>query len=324
MPANLPPEYLAAEERFRRARSLQERLTALQEMLSVIPKHKGTDKLRGQLRSKLSKLREESQKKRSMGRGFYLFNVKKEGAGQIVLVGLPNVGKSALLLRLTNACTEIAEYPFTTRVPVVGMMNFENIQIQLVDSPAVTMELGEAWFTNLARNADALVLMVDLGWDPLEQMQILLEKIEEAGVSPVGEAAPPSPDEKNAIIACNKADLPGNEKQQRVLQESFGTRFPILSLSATMATGLEPLKRKLFELLDIIRIYSKIPGKEVDHSLPFVLPKGSSVEEMARLVHKDFLRKLKFARIWGSGKFSGQKVKRGFILSDGDVVELHI
>lgn len=324
MPANLPPEYLAAEERFRQAKSPQERVVALQEMLSVIPKHKGTDKLRGQLRSKLSKLREESQKKRSAGRSFYLFNVKKEGAGQIVLVGLPNVGKSTLVSRLTNACTEIAEYPFTTRVPIVGMMDFENIQIQLVDSPAVNLELGEAWFTNLARSADALVLVVDLGGDPLAQMKILPEKLEEAGVSPIGEGLTSSFDEKNVLIACNKTDLPGAQKQQMVLEEAFGGRFPIVPMSAKMATGLELLKRKLFELLNIIRIYSKIPGKEPDYSQPFVLPKGSSVEEMASLVHKDFQKKLKFARIWGSGKFSGQKVKTGFVLSDGDVVELHI
>lgn len=324
MPANLPPEYLAAEQRFRRAKSPQERVMALQEMLSVIPKHKGTDKLRGQLRSKLSKLREESQKKRSMGRGFYLFNVKKEGAAQIVLVGLPNTGKSTLLSRLTNASTEIAEYPFTTRVPVVGMMDFENIQIQLVDLPAVTMELGEAWFTNLARNADALLLMVDLGCEPLKQMEVLLEKLDEAGVSPIGEGLASTPEEKNAVIACNKTDLSGIQGRQRVLEEEFGSRFPIVSISAGMATGLETLKRRLFEILKIMRVYSKIPGKEPDRSQPFVLPEGSSVEQMASLVHKDFSKKLKFARVWGSGRFSGQKVKKGFILSDGDVVELHI
>jgi hypothetical protein len=303
---------------------LQERIAALQEMLSVIPKHKGTDKLRGQLRSKLSKLREESQKKRSTGRGFYLFNVKKEGAGQIVLVGLPNAGKSTLLSLMTNASSEIAAYPFTTRVPIVGMMDFENIQIQLVDSPAVNLELGEAWFTNLARNADALALMVDLESDPLEQMKVLFEKLSEAGISPIGEGLPSSVDEKSIVVACNKTDIPGVEEKQRALQKELGGSYPVVCFSAKTRTGVEELKRRLFELLNIIRIYSKIPGKEVDRKLPFVLPKGSSVEEMARLVHKDFSKKLKFARIWGSGKFSGQKVKKGFVLSDGDVVELHL
>ncbi len=324
MPANLPPEYLAAEERFREAKSPQEKIMALQAMLSVIPKHKGTDKLRGQLRSKLSRLKEESQKKRSVGRGFYLFNVKKEGAGQVVLAGLPNVGKSTLLSRLTNATTDIGEYPFTTRVPVVGMMDFENIQIQLVDSPAVTLELGEAWFTNLARNADALALMIDMGSDPLGQMMVLLEKLQEAWISPIGTVVPSSVDEKNVVIACNKTDVPGGQRQQKVLQEEYGEKFPMVFFSARVPVGLDVLKRKLFEVLNIIRVYSKIPGKEPDRGTPFVLPKGSSVEEMASLVHKDFIMKLKFARIWGSGKFSGQKVKKGFILSDGDVVELHI
>lgn len=299
-------------------------MTALQDMLSVIPKHKGTDKLRGQLRSKLSKLREESQRKKSTGRSFYLFNVKKEGAGQILLVGLPNAGKSTLLSRLTNASVEIGDYPFTTRVPIVGMMDFENIQIQLVDAPAVTMELGEAWFTNLARNADGLMLVLDLGWDPMEQMRVILESLEEAGVTPVGETSGIGSDEKKAIIVCNKADLTGVEEGLGVLREAFERRFPVLSLSAGAAMNLERLKTKLFELLDIIRIYSKIPGKEVEHRIPFVLPRGSSVEDMASLVHKEFMKKLKFARIWGSGKFSGQKVRKSFVLSDKDVVELHI
>ena len=324
MPANLPPEYLAAEERFRRAKSPQEKVLALQEMLSVIPKHKGTDKLRGQLRSKLSKLREESQRKRSAGRAFYLFNVKKEGAGQIVLVGLPNVGKSTLLSQLTNAKSEIAEYAFTTRIPIVGMMSFENIQIQLVDSPAIDLELGEAWFTNLARNGDALALMVDLGCDPMEQMEALLAKLGEAGITPVKENPSFSPDEKNVLIVCNKADLSGGGRALEALEKEYEERYPVVNVAAKTGAGLEVLKRKLFELLSIIRIYSKIPGKEVDHTIPFVLPKGSSVEEMARLVHKELMRKLKFARIWGSGKFSGQQVKRGFVLSDGDVVELHM
>lgn len=324
MPANLPPEYLAAEERLRQAKSVQEKITALQEMLSVIPKHKGTDKLRGQLRSKLSKLREESQRRRTAGRSFSIFNVKKEGAGQIVLVGLPNVGKSMLLSRLTHACTEIAAYPFTTRVPVVGMMDFENIQIQLVDSPAVNLELGEAWFPNLARNADALMLMLDLDSDPLEQMRVLLEKLGEVRISPIGKNLPVSSDEKNILIGCNKTDLPGVEERRTALEREYRETFPIVFFSAKTGVGLEDLRRKLFECLNIIRVYSKIPGKEIDRNEPFVLPKGSSVEDVARLVHKDFLEKLKFARIWGSGKFSGQKVKKGFLLSDGDVVELHL
>jgi small GTP-binding protein len=324
MPANLPPEYLAAEERFRHAKTPQERVAALQEMLRVIPKHKGTDKLRAQLRSRLSKLREESQRKRSTGRGFYLFNVSREGAGQIVLVGLPNVGKSTLLTRMTNASPEIADYPYTTRAPIVGMMDFENIQIQLVDCPAVTLELGEAWFTNLARNGDALVLIVDLTFEPLEQMEVILDKLEEAGVSPIGEDEPSSVEEKRAIIVCNKSDLDGAPERQKTVEEKYGSRFPITPVSAHRSLGLDSLRKSLFELLGIIRVYSKIPGKEVDHGLPFVLPQGSSVEEVARLVHKDFLHKLKFARIWGSGRFSGQKVKKGFLLSDGDVVELHM
>jgi ribosome-interacting GTPase 1 len=324
MPANLTPEYLAAEDRLRQAKSVQEKVAALQDMLSVVPKHKGTDKLRGQLRSKLSKLREESQKRRTTGRSFYLFNVQKEGAGQILLVGLPNSGKSTLLSRLTNASTEIAEYPFTTRVPVVGMMDFENIQIQLIDAPAVTLELGEAWFTNLARNADALVLTIDLGGDVSEQMRTILDKLSETGITPIGDGVSSSVSEKRTIIVGTKADLPGAQNQGGAFQKACGKPFPIVFFSAPAGIGLEPLRRNLFDMLNIIRIYSKIPGKEVDYSMPFVLPRESSVEDMARLVHKDFSRRLRFARVWGSGKFSGQKVRKSYILGDKDVVELHV
>jgi ribosome-interacting GTPase 1 len=324
MPANLTPEYLAAEDRLRQAKSVQEKVAALQDMLSVVPKHKGTDKLRGQLRSKLSKLREESQKRRTTGRSFYLFNVQKEGAGQILLVGLPNSGKSTLLSRLTNASSEIAEYPFTTRIPVVGMMDFENIQIQLIDAPAVTLELGEAWFTNLARNADALVLTIDLGGDVSEQMRTILDKLSETGITPIGDGVSSSVSEKRTIIVGTKADLPGAQNQGGAFQKACGKPFPIVFFSAPAGIGLEPLRRNLFDMLNIIRIYSKIPGKEVDYSMPFVLPRESSVQDMARLVHKDFSRRLRFARVWGSGKFSGQKVRKSYILADKDVVELHV
>jgi len=324
MPANLPPEYLAAEDRLRQAKSVQEKVTALQDMLSVVPKHKGTDKLRAQLRSKLSKLKEESQKRRTTGRSFYLFNVQKEGSGQILLVGLPNSGKSTLLSQLTNASTEIAEYPFTTRVPVVGMMDFENIQIQLIDAPAVTLELGEAWFTNLARNADALVLTIDLGGDVSVQMRTICDKLSETGITPIGDGLSSSVSEKPTIVVGTKADLPGAQNQGAAFQKAFEKPLPMVFFSAPAGTGLESLKRNLFDMLNIIRIYSKIPGKEIDHSMPFVLPRGSSVEDMARLVHKDLSRRLRFARVWGSGKFSGQRVKKSYILADKDVVELHV
>jgi hypothetical protein len=201
------------------------------------------------------------------------------------------------------------------------MMDFENIQIQLVDLPAVTLELGEAWFTNVARNADGLVLMVNLGDDPADQILVILEKLEEAGVWLM---RPGPTDEKRMLIAGNKEDLPGASGNLEILEKEFGSVVPIVSLSAKTGKGMEPFKMKLFELLNIMRIYSKLPGKEPDYGQPFVLPKNSSVEDIAGLVHKDFLTKLKFARIWGSGKFGGQMVKKDFILSDGDIVELHM
>jgi ribosome-interacting GTPase 1 len=174
MPANLPPQYLEAERHYREAKSIPEKIKALESMLAIMPKHKGTDKLRGQLRSKLSKLKSESERKGGAGRKGSLFTVKREGLAQVLLLGCANVGKSQLVLALTNATPEVADYPFTTRKPIPGMMPFENVQIQLVDVPPINFEIGEAWLSPMARNADALIIMVDLDGDPLAQMEEVL------------------------------------------------------------------------------------------------------------------------------------------------------
>jgi len=331
VPANLPPQYLEAERRYREAKSIPEKIKALESMLAIMPKHKGTDKLRGQLRSKLSKLKSESEKKGGAGRKGSLFTVKREGIAQALVLGLTNVGKSQLVLALTNANPEVADYPVTTRKPIPGMMPFENIQIQLVDVPPINFEIGEAWLSPMARNADILIIMVDLSGDPLTQVEEVLARLEDIRIKPIGvegevihsgEAAIFEP--RRALIVANKVDLDGAEEREGMLRERYGRSFPVFSLSAQRGIGLEDLRRGIFEALEIVRVYTKPPGKEPEFSEPVILKKGSTVEDAANSVHKDFVSKMKFARIWGSEKYQGQMVKRDYVLEDGDVIEFHI
>lgn len=330
MPANLPPQYFEAEKRYREAKTIPERIQALESMLSIMPKHKGTDKLRGQLRSKLSKLKSEAGKKGGAERKGSTFLVKPEGTAQVLLVGFPNVGKSQLVSALTNANVEVANYPYTTRKPTPGMMIFENIQIQLVDAPSIDLEIGEAWLSPMVRNANALMIVVSLDGDPLAQMERILSALEEIRVRPVGFEQGTIQDgeasffeRKKALIAANKLDIEGAFENGDMLRERFGNSFPVFTLSVKGRIDLGVLKRGIFEILDIMRVYTKPPGKKPDFSEPVILRKGSTVEDAGYSVHKDFVKKMKFARIWGSEKYQGQMVKKDYVLHDGDVIEFH-
>jgi ribosome-interacting GTPase 1 len=304
MPANLPPQYFEAERRYREAKEIPEKIRALESMLAIMPKHKGTDKLRGQLRSKLSKLKLESERKGGPGRRASLFNVKREGTAQVLLLGFANVGKSQLVSVLTNANAEVADYPITTRKPIPGMMPFENIQIQLVDVPPINLEIGEAWLSPMVRNADALMIMVGLDSDTVVQMEGVLTKLEGIRINPIGrneegihEGQEGVFEPKRALIVANKVDVEGAQERDEALRERYGGFLRVFSLSAQRGVGLEDLKRGIFEALDIMRIYTKPPGKDADFTEPVILKRGSTVEDAAHSVHKDFARKMKFARI---------------------------
>ncbi len=325
MPANLSPEYLAAEKILRAAKSNDERLLALEEMLRTIPKHKGTEKMQADIRRRISKIRQARETKRA--RKGFSHRIVKEGAGQVALVGAPNVGKSQLLQALTNAEPEIAPYPFTTLMPQPGMMQFEDIQIQLVDLPPFSPEHTETWLPEMVRAADAVLLIVDLAGYPLQQIDFILERLEKVKIKLVKESVPALPfniAQKRTLLLCNKSDVPGAPESFEVLKELYGGRFDLLAISAKENTNLDTLRRAIFDLLHIIRIHSKAPGKPVDLSAPFTLPKGSTLIEFAETVHKDF-ENLKFARLWGPGaKFDGQTIHRDHVLQDGDIVELHL
>ena len=325
MPANLPPQYFEAEKRYRQAKTPEDKIEALEVMLAIMPKHKGTDRLHGDLRRKIAKLTEEAERKAATSRtSFY---IRKEGAGQVALVGLPNVGKSQLLATVTDALPEIADYPFTTKSPNIGMMKFENIQIQLVDTPPVTGKDSRVWLNNVARNADFIAIMVDLSNSPAQQVETTLQELENIGIVPVSNnitEANIGKRQRKMLIIANKSDLENSGTGAKQLNAKYSARFPVISISASEGNNIELLKSGIFEALDIIRVHTKSPGQKSDLTDPIILKRGNTVKEAAEEIHKDFKSKLKYAVVWGSGKFDGQRVSQEHVLQDNDIIELHI
>jgi small GTP-binding protein len=326
MPANLPPQYFDAEKNFREAKDPLEKIAALEEMLAIMPKHKGTDHLRAELRGRIAKLTQLAAKKSGARRASLM--IEKEGAAQLALVGLPNAGKSQLVAAITNASPPVADYPFTTHQALPGMMEFENIKIQLIDTPPLAPQSVEFWMPPMLRRADALLVIIDLSADPLEQMKAVTEQLKKMRVL-IGEgSAEPEPDytvwHKKALVVGNKSDLDKDGRNYAALKQQYGEKFPLIAISATAGTGLEELKGKIYEVLDIIRVYTKAPGQKPDPTDPIILKRGSTLADAAAEVHKDFRAKMKYARIWGSGKHDGVMAKRDHVLKDGDIIELHL
>jgi ribosome-interacting GTPase 1 len=323
MPANLPPEYFDAEKRFKQASAPAEKIAALEDLIATVPKHKGTDKLRADLRRRLSQLRKDAIKKKKGGR-VDLFTVPKEGAAQIALVGFPNAGKSSILATLTNATPVIAEYPISTIMPLPGMMPYEDIQIQLIDLPPIGNESTDGWVSGILRYADALIIVVDLSDDPEIQAELLIDQLTRWNIHIISEPESGIGVAKRALIVANKKDIPGTADPFLQLKKKFGHISPCIAVSALGKENIEELKRTVFELSGIIRVYSKPPGKEPDLSTPFTIPSGSTLLDLASSIHKEFFHNMKFARIWGSARFDGQRVEKNHILKDKDIVEIHI
>ncbi len=324
MPANLTPAYFEAERRYRAAETPEEKIEALNEMLKVMPKHKGTDGLRAELRTKIAKLQKEASRKQATSKKGGIYHIPKEGAGQIALIGMANSGKSQLAAAVSNAPVEVGDYPYTTRLPQPAMMKFENVQIQLVDMPPLTDQDARPWFATVVRAADALMLVVDLEVDPVTELQELQEELAKykTGIAGIEDETGEALHKKKAVVVGNKADLDAGENTA-ALVDRYGGSVTVVPVSALEGTGLDELRRKAFEILDIIRVYTKSPGEQADTTDPMVLKSGSTLEEAAEAVHKDFRANLKYALIWGSGKFRGQRVKRDHIVQDGDILELH-
>ncbi len=337
MPANLSPEYKAAEAAFRAAREPRDRLHWLREMLRVIPKHKGTDHLQADIKHRIKELVDELEGPRKGGaRGGPALVVRPEGAAQIALLGPPNSGKSALHARLTGSGAHVGPYPFTTQHPEPGMLPFEDIHFQLVDLPPVSPEHPLPWLAAALQSADGCLLVVDLG-DPgcLEQTDALRRILAQRRITlvadwPQGRPAPPPEDDPFALrlptlLLAGKADrIAGLAAQLQTFQDLGGLALPALAVSAETGQGLGELAPWLFRQLGVVRVYTKAPGKPPEHRHPYTLRHGQTVEDVARLVHQDIAATLKYARVWGRSGFAGQQVGREHPVEDGDVVELHV
>jgi len=327
MPANLPPDYYAAERRFRAAKTETEKIEILKEMLAIMPKHKGTEHLQGDLKRKIAKLNVQAQKKQAKQKSAGLDHIPREGAGQAVLVGAPNTGKSTMITYLTHAKSEIADFPFSTYRPVCGMMPFEDINIQLVDLPPVSVTYQESWMFNIIRLADLVVLLADAGSDhPPEQLAHTAEilKTHQVILSAKGEKRPSgSTAVKPAIIVWNKIDRwPGDQRQ--LPASPLDQEIPVISVSIRKDIHVDAFKKMIFNCLDVIRVYTKIPGKSADYDKPYIVPAGTTVYDAASLIHKDIAESMKYARIWGSEKYEGQRVERDHVLEDKDMIEIHM
>lgn len=325
MPANLTPDYFKAEKWFREAATTEEKILAIEQMLAVMPKHKGTDHLKADLRRKLSKLKESSEKKTG-GKHSDIFHIQRSGAGQAVLLGTPNCGKSSIVAALTNAKANIADFPFTTTVPLPGMIKFEDIQIQLVDMPPITADYIAPGQAGTYRNCNLITICIDLSADVRKQMQTCLDFLESRNLLLDAETSASDGQgnilAKKAFCICTKSDI-AVPAALKTLKKFCKHPFEFVEISVKTGAGLDKLPTVFFSLLGIIRIYTKPPGKKPDLSEPFTLPVGSTVMDLANTIHRELADKLKFARIWGTGVYDGQNTQRNHVLQDKDIIELH-
>jgi ribosome-interacting GTPase 1 len=330
MPTNVTPEYKKAEEAYR--------LECLKEMARTIPKHKGTEHLQADIKTRIKQLTEElAGPKKGGKRSGPSYVIRPEGAAQVALIGPPNAGKSSLHVKLTGSTSDVGPYPYTTHLPIPGMIPYEDIHIQLVDLPPISEDFMETWIVNALQPADAAMLVIDLN-DPecLEQVPVILERLAEKkiflapdwpGLESGSQQAVETDDVFSlrlpTVLIANKSDLDPDPGEVKVLEELLGLRYPALTVSAETGDGIDEIGAFLFKALEIVRVYTKTPGKKAEADKPFTVRRGGTVSDVAALVHKDIAEDLKFARMWGSEVFDGQQVGPDHVVSDGDLVELH-
>jgi len=339
VPANLTPAYKAAEGLYRRAKDPSERLDALKEMLRAVPKHKGTEHLQGDIKARIKELSDDlAQPAKGGARTGPATVVRPEGAGQIALIGPPNSGKSTLHARMTGSHAQAADYPFTTQYPMPGMMPVRDVHIQLVDLPAIAPEHPVPWIANALHPADGCLVVVDLGRPGcVERIAELIDLLAEKRITLTerwpADADPDGTDRYEAdlftkelptLLVASKADRvhhPGDELA--VLKELIGVSYPCLAVSAQTGQGLDELGEWLVEHLGVVRVYTKIPGREPDMDRPYAVRHGATVLDVARLVHRELAESFTFARLWGTANFDAQQVGRDHVVQDGDILEIH-
>jgi ribosome-interacting GTPase 1 len=332
MPTNVTPEYKAAEAEFRRARTPEDRLAGLREMLRTLPKHKGTEHLQADIRSRIKELTEELAGPRKGGaRTGPPTVIRPEGAGQVALLGPPNSGKSTLHARLTGSHAAVGPYPFTTQFPLPGMLPHLDVAFQLVDLPPVSGQHPVPWLANSLHPADAALLVVDLA-DPgcVDQVTELHDLLADRRVTLTGSWSPPGEDDEDpfalrlpVLLVATKADLlPRQDEELAAFRELTGRTYPAVPVSATTGDGLDRIAPFLFEHLTVVRVYTKIPGQPPDLTRPFTVRHGQTVEDVAILIHKDLVETLRWARLW-RGEVEGLQVGKHHLVEDGDILEIH-
>lgn len=329
MPANLTAQYRKAEEEYRRAFTPEDQLRCLQAMLREMPKHKGTDKLQSDLKQKISKLKKEVAGPTKSARRGLGVRIPPQGAGTVVILGGVNAGKSQLLVTLTRANPKVAPYPFTTREPLPGMMPWQDVTVQLIDTPPITMDFMESYMQGLIRGADLALLLVDLGNDDgIDQCQELLDKLNTTKTRLAEESFLDNNDVglsfTRTFVVPNKIDVTKAEERLQCLHELCPMEFQEFVISATQGTNLELLREAIYQSLNVIRVYTKLPNQKApDYDRPFTVRRGDTLLDVAELIHKDYVQRLNFARVWGTQVHDGTIVKGDYIVQDQDVVELH-
>lgn len=326
MSANLTIKYRKAEQAYRQASTPDEELRCLQVMLVEIPKHKGTDKMQADLKRKISRLKAEVQSQKKSAKSSV--KIPRQGAGRAIIVGSPNSGKSQLLASLTRATPQVADYPFTTLQPLPGMMPWEDISVQLIDTPPVTVDMFDATTQALIRGADVVILLLDLGTDDGgQQFMEVVEQFRDAKTRLGRESCFDKTDigvtYTHTIFCPNKIDLPEAADRLEFFSEFIEADFETVKISATERTGLDALAQKIHEALDVVRVYTKTPNRDAELEKPFTLKQGQTVLDLAELVHKDLAKNFKFGRVWGDQVHDGTIVKGDYVLHDKDIVELH-
>lgn len=330
MAANLSPEYQAAEKKYKSSTDPKDKLEALQEMLRTIPKHKGTEKMQADLKSRISKMRKESSKAGGASKSSGI-SIERSGEGQVVLIGPPNSGKSTIVTQLTHATPEVADYPYTTRLPTPGVMYHEDVPLQVVDLPPISEGYIESWLPQIIRVCDAAALVLSFKNDDiLSQYEELMGILEEYKLMLCGKELPDEEDIPRGfmpiptVMIANKMDTPGARDNLEIFKEFFGTPFEILEMDSTDEESVKQLPTKMFEFMDLVRVYAKEPQKPAKLDRPFVFQKGDTLYDMAFSIHSDIAENLKVAKVWGSGKFDGQMINKDYVLQDKDIIEIHI
>jgi ribosome-interacting GTPase 1 len=328
MPANLTHKYQKAEEEYRRAQSPEEQIACLEHMLQVIPKHKGTEKLQADLKSRLKEARAEQQVEKASAKKRLSYRIPRQGAGTVVVIGGPNAGKSRVLAELSNAAPEVAPYPFTTREPFPAMMRVNDVLVQLIDTPPVTDAHFEPYINSFARTADLVLLCMDGSSDDAPDDTVAVIRQLDSRKTLLAETTGFDENDFSRLrvktrIVVTRADDPDADTRVAFLRELLPRELPSLRVEFDHDESRESLRNAIFEALEVIRVYTKAPGSPAVYEDPFTVPMGGTVEDLATRVHRDLAERLKFARIWGAEVHDGQSVGREHVLRDGDMLELH-